>query len=105
MSNSAHIFWASQNSVTHAFWSAAFRSVLGASMIVAPGLPWPGGRSVYSRKSKPLVLIVEDEPITAMGLEMDIEDKYRIAGPFSSCADALAWLETGTPELAILDAE
>lgn len=49
-------------------------------------------------------LIVEDQVLIAMSLEAYLEDiGYDLAGPFMSRADALEWLETGTPDLAILD--
>ena len=53
----------------------------------------------------PVAMIVEDEAIIAMGLEDGLADHgYEIAGPFSACADALAYLKTDAPEFAILDA-
>ena len=59
-----------------------------------------------ARGPKPVVLIVEDEPIIAFGLEMDLEAAgFMTAGPFASCADALAWLKTETPSVAVLDSE
>jgi CheY-like chemotaxis protein len=49
-------------------------------------------------------LIVEDQVLIAMSLEAYLEDVgYELAGPFRSNADALAWLATSTPDLAILD--
>jgi DNA-binding response OmpR family regulator len=49
-------------------------------------------------------LIVEDQVLIAMSLEAYLEDVgYDLAGPFRSNADALAWLSTNTPDLAILD--
>jgi DNA-binding response OmpR family regulator len=39
-----------------------------------------------------------------MSLEAYLEDVgYELAGPFRSNAEALAWLENSTPDLAILD--
>jgi DNA-binding response OmpR family regulator len=50
-------------------------------------------------------MVVEDEAIIAMSLEDGLSDKgFEVIGPFSSCAAALASLETATPDLAILDA-
>jgi DNA-binding response OmpR family regulator len=50
-------------------------------------------------------MIVEDEALIAMSLEDVFEDQgYRVTGPFSSCADALAALATAAPDIAILDA-
>jgi DNA-binding response OmpR family regulator len=53
---------------------------------------------------RPVVLLAEDEAIIAM----DIEDSLRaagfaVAGPFATCAQAEAWLETGAPDAAVLD--
>jgi DNA-binding response OmpR family regulator len=49
-------------------------------------------------------LIVEDQLLIAMSLEAYLEDVgYDLAGPFVTRADALEWLETATPDLAILD--
>jgi DNA-binding response OmpR family regulator len=49
-------------------------------------------------------LIVEDQVLIAMSLEAYLEDVgYELAGPFRSNAEALAWLDTSTPDLAILD--
>ena len=53
----------------------------------------------------PTAMVVEDEAIIAMSLEDGLSDKgFRVVGPFSSCAAALAALESATPDLAILDA-
>ena len=53
----------------------------------------------------PTAMVVEDEAIIAMSLEDGLSDKgFRVVGPFSACAAALAALETSTPDLAILDA-
>ncbi len=50
-------------------------------------------------------MIVEDEAIIAMSLEEGFCDEgFRVAGPFSSCADALAALDHAVPDLAVLDA-
>jgi len=52
----------------------------------------------------PIVLILEDEAIIALNLQDELQDSgYRVAGPFTSCADALAWLGTETPNVAVLD--
>src|SRR3954453_8219830 len=49
-------------------------------------------------------LIVEDQVLIAMSLEAYLEDVgYELAGPFRSNTEALAWLDTSTPDLAILD--
>ena len=55
--------------------------------------------------SKPLVLILEDEALIALNLQDELQDAgYAVAGPFTTCAAALAWLQTATPDAAILDA-
>jgi DNA-binding response OmpR family regulator len=55
--------------------------------------------------SKPLVLILEDEALIAITLQDDLQDAgYEVAGPFVTCAAALEWLGTKTPNTAILDA-
>ncbi len=52
----------------------------------------------------PLVLILEDEAIIALNLQDELQDSgYRVAGPFTSCADALTWLGAETPDVAVLD--
>jgi DNA-binding response OmpR family regulator len=55
--------------------------------------------------SKPLVLFLEDEALIAITLQDDLQDAgYEVAGPFVTCAAALEWLGTETPNTAILDA-
>jgi DNA-binding response OmpR family regulator len=55
-------------------------------------------------RSRCLVLLVEDEAIVAMNLQDDLDDAgYAVAGPFDTCAGAVAWLENETPDLAVLD--
>jgi DNA-binding response OmpR family regulator len=52
----------------------------------------------------PCCLVVEDEALIAMGIEASLEDAgFRVAGPFMSNAAALAWLETNTPDVVLLD--
>ena len=54
---------------------------------------------------RPLVLILEDEALIAINLQDDLQDAgYEVAGPFVTCAAALEWLGTETPDTAILDA-
>jgi DNA-binding response OmpR family regulator len=49
-------------------------------------------------------MIVEDEALIAFSLEDIFEEEgYRVVGPFSSCADALAWMAAERPDLAIVD--
>jgi DNA-binding response OmpR family regulator len=53
---------------------------------------------------RPRCLIVEDQALIGMSLEAYLEDAgYDVIGPFMRRAQALAWLETDTPELAVLD--
>src|SRR5215212_5270710 len=53
---------------------------------------------------RPLVLILEDEAVIALNLQDELQDAgYSIGGPFTACADALSWLETKTPDVAVLD--
>jgi DNA-binding response OmpR family regulator len=57
------------------------------------------------RNSTPLVLILEDEALIALDLQDELRDSgYEAAGPFTTCAAALEWLQTATPDTAILDA-
>ncbi|MCJ1959186.1 response regulator [Novosphingobium mangrovi (ex Hu et al. 2023)] len=50
------------------------------------------------------ILIVEDEPLVAMELAMEIEDNGGIAiGPASSCEQAIGIIEQAHPDLALLD--
>jgi DNA-binding response OmpR family regulator len=57
-----------------------------------------------SRRADPLVLVLEDEAIIGLDLLAELQDGgYRVAGPFTSCADALSWLRTATPDVAVLD--
>src|SRR4029453_6131183 len=52
----------------------------------------------------PLVLVPEDEAIIGLHLKDELQDGgYRVAGPFTTCADALAWLRTAKPDLAVLE--
>ncbi|WP_114188421.1 response regulator [Microvirga aerophila] len=53
----------------------------------------------------PLVLILEDEVLIGINLQDDLQDAgFRVAGPFTTCSAALEWLQTATPDTAILDA-
>jgi DNA-binding response OmpR family regulator len=55
--------------------------------------------------STPLVLVLEDEALIGLNLRDDLQDAgYRVEGPFNTCAAALGWLQTVTPDTAILDA-
>ena len=53
---------------------------------------------------RPLILLAEDEAIIALELSDSLTDAgYDVAGPFSTCSEAEAWLTTTTPVAAILD--
>jgi DNA-binding response OmpR family regulator len=55
--------------------------------------------------SRPLVLVLEDEALIALNLQDELQDAgYAVASPFTTCAAALEWLRTETPDVAILDA-
>jgi DNA-binding response OmpR family regulator len=55
--------------------------------------------------NKPLVLILEDEALIGINLQDELQDAgFRVAGPFTTCSAALEWLQTATPDAAILDA-
>ncbi len=55
--------------------------------------------------SRSLVLVLEDEALIALNLQDELQDAgYEVAGPFASCSAALEWLQTATPDMAILDA-
>jgi DNA-binding response OmpR family regulator len=56
--------------------------------------------------ASPLVLILEDETMIAMMVEDELVDAgFRTAGPFATCSNALSWLSTNTPDLAVLDTQ
>src|SRR4051812_16414375 len=51
-----------------------------------------------------LVLLVEDDAVVAIDLEDSLrEGGYAVAGSFSTCAAATKWLDTETPDMAMLD--
>jgi hypothetical protein len=53
---------------------------------------------------RPLVLLAEDEAIIAIDLEDSLKAAgFAVAGPFATIAETTAWLETGRPDVAILD--
>jgi DNA-binding response OmpR family regulator len=52
------------------------------------------------------ILIVEDDALIAVSLQDDFEEAgFAVAGPFTTCAAALAWLSGETPDAAVLDSE
>jgi DNA-binding NtrC family response regulator len=49
-------------------------------------------------------LVVEDEAVIAMSLETTLQERgIIVAGAFSTEADALAWLERQSPDMAVID--
>jgi CheY-like chemotaxis protein len=51
-----------------------------------------------------LVLLAEDNACIGLTLQDDLESVgYGVAGPFSTCVEALAWLRSATPDVAVLD--
>jgi DNA-binding response OmpR family regulator len=49
------------------------------------------------------LLIADSNTVVGLGIQDDLEQAgYAVAGPFASCAQATAWLESDTPGLAIL---
>ena len=55
--------------------------------------------------SKPLVLVLEDEALIALNLQDELQETgHEVSGPFTTCSAALEWLQTATPDVAILDA-
>ena len=86
-------------------------SVSGSSLSPLAGsqplssTPQTDPRTEERARQFPTAMVVEDEAIIAMSLEDGLSDKgFQVAGPFSSCDDALSALKTATPDLAILDA-
>lgn len=50
------------------------------------------------------VAILEDEAFIALDLEDSLRDAgFKIAGIFSSCAEAMAWFKDNSPDVVILD--
>jgi DNA-binding response OmpR family regulator len=53
---------------------------------------------------KPLVLVVEDEPLIALSIADALEDNgFKVAGPFADADSALEYLQTESPDVAVLD--
>lgn len=49
-------------------------------------------------------MIVEDQALIGMSLEASLEEMgFQVEGPFMSNAQALLWLESETPDVALLD--
>ena len=61
-------------------------------------------RETASAGSRLRCLIVEDQMLIALSIEGYLEDLgYEVEGPFTTGTAALSWLETHTPQAAILD--
>jgi DNA-binding response OmpR family regulator len=57
-----------------------------------------------SFESQALVLLLEDEAVIAIDLQDELQDAgFQVAGPFTTCVAALEWLQSRTPQAAILD--
>jgi DNA-binding response OmpR family regulator len=57
-----------------------------------------------SGPSRPLVMLAEDEAIIAIELEDSLTAAgFAVAGPFTTCKQAEAWLRSGKPDAAIVD--
>jgi DNA-binding response OmpR family regulator len=64
-----------------------------------------GCRMSTNTNRTPVVLLLEDEALIAVDLQDELQDAgFEVAGPFTTCTAALEWLETKTPDAAILDA-
>jgi DNA-binding response OmpR family regulator len=49
-------------------------------------------------------MIVEDQALIGMSLEASLEESgFTVAGPFMSSAQALNWLKSDAPDVALLD--
>jgi DNA-binding response OmpR family regulator len=56
------------------------------------------------QNSQQTVLVTEDDAIIGFDLADALDAAgYRIAGPVNSSAEALAWLRTNVPDIAVLD--
>lgn len=67
-----------------------------------------GGRGegvVEAEQNRSTVLLVEDNSVISLTLAEELEDLgYEVAGPLGAASDALGWLQTHTPDVAVLDA-
>ena len=53
---------------------------------------------------RPQVLLVESQPVAATSLAVELEAQgLQVAGPFSGCREAMAWLARSQPDRAIVD--
>jgi two-component SAPR family response regulator len=57
-----------------------------------------------SAATSPWCLVLEDQALIGMALEASLEEAgFRVAGPFMSNSETLAWLEDHAPDLALVD--
>ena len=62
--------------------------------------------SPTSGYASPTIFILEDEPLIAMEVEEGLlVAGFEIAAVLASCVDGLKWLETNSPDAAVLDIE
>ena len=55
-------------------------------------------------KPSRLVLIAEDDALIGLNMQDELERVgYAVAGPFSTCAQAMHWLSANRPDVAVLD--
>jgi DNA-binding response OmpR family regulator len=55
-------------------------------------------------RRRPRVLVAEDEALVAMFIEAELDDAgYEVIGAFSTYVEASAWLDSDTPDIALLD--
>ena len=60
----------------------------------------------HASRLLPSILVAEDYGLIGLMLYEDLSDAgFKVSGPFTSCAEALASLDTQTPDAAILDIE
>jgi DNA-binding response OmpR family regulator len=71
-------------------------------LFFAGGIGGPGMASTGAGGRR--VLLLEDEGAIAIDLADQLERAgYTVAGPFSRCNSSLEWLQSSTPDLALLD--
>ena len=62
------------------------------------------GQEEVGLSSRPTRMIVEDQALIGLSLEAYLEEMgFDVGEPFSSASEALSWLTTHTPTIAILD--
>jgi two-component system, response regulator PdtaR len=64
----------------------------------------PNGTTAEALPDSPMVMVVEDEFLIAMDLEFLLASNgWRVLGPAATVTNALALLESQTPDIALLD--